>query len=113
MHGDRAVTLSDGAILNRYWDDRDTPRDESWLEDVELAQGNRRLYRDLRAAAESGWDFSSRWMADDGGWWLLGLRRADPALLQGVPMSTSTTVPVRSAVSDVTPDGTPRVARPS
>ena len=29
--------------------------------------------------------------ADDGGWWLLGLRRADPALLQGVPMSTSTT----------------------
>jgi uncharacterized protein len=25
--------------------------------------------------------------ADDGGWWLLGLRRPDPALLLGVPMS--------------------------
>ena len=22
------------------------------------------MYRDLRAAAESGWDFSSRWLAD-------------------------------------------------
>jgi hypothetical protein len=29
--------------------------------------------------------------ADDGGWWLLGLRRANAALLQGVPMSTPTT----------------------
>ncbi|HWD29407.1 MAG TPA: alpha,alpha-trehalase TreF [Rhizomicrobium sp.] len=64
MEGHRAVTLPDGTVLNRYWDDRDTPRDESWLEDVELARGNRALYRDLRAAAESGWDFSARWMAD-------------------------------------------------
>lgn len=24
----------------------------------------RRLYRDIASAAESGWDFSSRWMAD-------------------------------------------------
>jgi rSAM/selenodomain-associated transferase 1 len=29
--------------------------------------------------------------ADDGGFWLLGLQRADPALLRDVPMSTSTT----------------------
>jgi rSAM/selenodomain-associated transferase 1 len=29
--------------------------------------------------------------AADGGWWLLGLRRADPRLLLGVPMSTSRT----------------------
>jgi uncharacterized protein len=26
--------------------------------------------------------------AEDGGWWLLGLRQADPGLLHGVPMST-------------------------
>lgn len=26
--------------------------------------------------------------AEDGGWWTLGLRQADPALLHGVPMST-------------------------
>jgi hypothetical protein len=30
-------------------------------------------------------------LADDGGWWTLGVRRADPALLLGVPMSTSET----------------------
>ena len=64
----RAVAMPDGAILNRFWDDRDTPRDESYREDTELARSSgrpaRRLFRDLRAAAESGWDFSSRWLAD-------------------------------------------------
>jgi alpha,alpha-trehalase len=63
-----AVMLDDGSILNRYWDDEDTPRDESYAEDTELAKGStrepRQLYRDIRAAAESGWDFSSRWFAD-------------------------------------------------
>jgi glycosyltransferase A (GT-A) superfamily protein (DUF2064 family) len=29
--------------------------------------------------------------AADGGWWLLGLRRPDPGLLLGVPMSQPTT----------------------
>jgi alpha,alpha-trehalase len=64
----RVVALSDGSILNRYWDDRDTARDESYREDSELARTSGRdapqLYRDIRAAAESGWDFSSRWFAD-------------------------------------------------
>jgi glycosyltransferase A (GT-A) superfamily protein (DUF2064 family) len=30
-------------------------------------------------------------LATDGGWWLLGLRRPDPALLLGLPMSTPAT----------------------
>jgi len=64
----RVVALRDGAILNRYWDDRDTPRDESYVEDRGLAERSGRsaptLYRDIRAAAESGWDFSSRWFED-------------------------------------------------
>ena len=64
----RVVSLPDGALLNRYWDDRDTPRDESYYEDTELARATARkpqqLYRDIRAAAESGWDFGSRWFAD-------------------------------------------------
>jgi alpha,alpha-trehalase len=64
----RAVRLPDGALLNRYWDDRQTPREESYREDVETARSSRRspgdVYRNLRAAAESGWDFSSRWLAD-------------------------------------------------
>lgn len=65
----RVVRLADGALLNRYWDDRDDPRDESYREDAELVAATpgrdpRQLYRDLRAAAESGWDFSTRWFAD-------------------------------------------------
>lgn len=64
----RVVRLNDGTLLNRYWDDRDSPREESYREDVETARASNRpaaeVYRDLRAAAESGWDFSSRWLAD-------------------------------------------------
>ncbi len=63
----RCVRLADGVVLNRYWDDRDTPRDESYWEDIETANQSDRpcheVYRDLRAGAESGWDFSSRWLA--------------------------------------------------
>lgn len=64
----RLVRLPDGTLLNRYWDDSDQPRDESYREDVETARSTDRppseVYRDLRAAAESGWDFSSRWLTD-------------------------------------------------
>lgn len=61
------VRLSDGEILNRYWDTHDTPRPEAYKEDVELAHGApnpKELYRHIRAAAESGWDFSSRWFRE-------------------------------------------------
>jgi alpha,alpha-trehalase len=62
------VRLLDGTILNRYWDERRAPRDESYLEDVQTASQSTRpaseVWRNLRAAAESGWDFSSRWLAD-------------------------------------------------
>lgn len=65
----RVVKLDDGSVLNRYWDDRDTPRPESWLDDMTTAKSNpnrpaTEIYRDLRSAAASGWDFSSRWMDD-------------------------------------------------
>ena len=65
----RVVALPDGQLLNRYWDDRDTPREESWREDVATAALSLRpateVFRNLRAAAESGWDFSSRWLDHD------------------------------------------------
>jgi alpha,alpha-trehalase len=60
----RLALMPDGSCLNHYWDENDTPRPESYREDVELAKHSSDkniLYRDLRAAAESGWDFSSRW----------------------------------------------------
>lgn len=65
---ERVVRMADGALLNRYWDAKDSPRDESFREDALLArrspQADRDLWRHLRAGAESGWDFSSRWLSD-------------------------------------------------
>ncbi|WP_408870085.1 alpha,alpha-trehalase TreA [Gluconacetobacter asukensis] len=64
----RVVRLADGTVMNRYWDDRDTPRDESYPQDIATAAASDRpaaeIYRNLRAGAESGWDYSSRWLAD-------------------------------------------------
>ena len=63
-----AVALDGGSILNRYWDDSDAPRDEAYRQDVVLAAATPRppveIYRDIRAGAASGWDFSSRWFGD-------------------------------------------------
>jgi alpha,alpha-trehalase len=62
------VQLKDGTLLNRYWDDRAAPRDESYAQDVETARQAGcpadEMYRQLRATSESGWDFSSRWLSD-------------------------------------------------
>jgi alpha,alpha-trehalase len=71
----RVVRLPGGEILNRYWDGLCTPRPESYREDVETAENagrGRGVFRDIRAAAESGWDFSSRWL--DGRPTLAGIR---------------------------------------
>ncbi|WP_334186350.1 alpha,alpha-trehalase TreF [Noviherbaspirillum sp.] len=65
------VRMKSGELLNRYWDDRDSPRDEAFVEDIMTARDGCRpvhdVYRDLRAAAASGWDFSSRWLDAEGG----------------------------------------------
>jgi alpha,alpha-trehalase len=67
-YGKRVIRMDDDALLNRYWDDRNNPRPESFVEDVDLAETTRRfpskVYRSIRAACESGWDFSSRWLYD-------------------------------------------------
>lgn len=64
----RVVRMPNGEILNRYWDENNTPRPESHKEDVELShhssQRPEELFRHIRAAAESGWDFSTRWFKD-------------------------------------------------
>lgn len=65
------VRLPNGKILNRYWDAKNTPRSESYRQDVATAKvakqmypniSKKQVYRNLRAGAESGWDFSSRWL---------------------------------------------------
>ncbi len=63
----RVVEMPNGTYLNRYFDNKVTPRPESMAEDAENATGSRdeaRIFLDFRAAAESGWDFSSRWFRD-------------------------------------------------
>jgi len=65
----RVVRLPDGVVMNRYWDDSAEPRPESYRPDVEIGQtlperSRAGFYRNARATAESGWDFSSRWMRD-------------------------------------------------
>ncbi len=62
-----SVLLPDGNILNRYYDENNTARPEAFKEDTEgaeRAQDKAAAHRHLRAAAESGWDFSSRWFKD-------------------------------------------------
>jgi len=63
------VSMKDGEILNRYWDKLDTPRQEAYADDMETAgkstNSRKEIFRHIRAAAESGWDFSSRWFRDE------------------------------------------------
>lgn len=65
---DQCVVNVDGFIMNRYWDALSIPRQESYYEDVQTANKAGRniqvMYKNLRAGAASGWDFSSRWFED-------------------------------------------------
>jgi len=65
---DNVVFMPNGEVLNRYWDGSDKPREESYKKDIDAAklsqQKPEEFYRNVRAAAESGWDFSSRWFGN-------------------------------------------------
>jgi alpha,alpha-trehalase len=65
------VTFPNGMVLNRYFSAESTPRPESYAEDYETAEdaekfsnprSNSSLYQNIRSGAETGWDFSSRWI---------------------------------------------------
>ncbi len=64
----RVVKLDGTLLLNRYYDHKNTPRMEMYRNDWALIdfKQNRHdeLFRNLRSACESGWDFSSRWLKD-------------------------------------------------
>ena len=64
----RVVLMPDSSVLNRYWDNFSTPRPESFKPDYEMLEKNNMepatAYRNFRAGAESGWDYSSRWFKD-------------------------------------------------
>lgn len=71
---EHVVVMPDGSVLNRYHDKGLAPRPEAFKEDVhvakevagnpETARADELVFQDLRSAAESGWDFSSRWLKD-------------------------------------------------
>ena len=58
----------EGHKMFRYYSQEATPRPESYREDMNLVShlqdtGHKeRVWRELRSAAESGWDFSSRYL---------------------------------------------------
>ncbi|XP_043935375.1 trehalase [Protopterus annectens] len=68
-----SVTVSESQYtLNQYAVKVDGPRPESYSDDVELAETvpeeqRQSLLMEIKSAAESGWDFSSRWFIDSSG----------------------------------------------
>jgi alpha,alpha-trehalase len=56
---EHCVLLKENEVINRYFDSNDAPRQEAYREDSGM--GN---FLNLRATCESGWDFSSRWLAN-------------------------------------------------
>jgi len=82
------VRMGNDTLLNRYFDKGETPRSEAYREDVRTvrqalkinpALDTLKMYRDLRSAAESGWDFSSRWLkqSQDGSFPLYTMHTTD------------------------------------
>jgi len=64
-----SVEVEPGHILNRYYVINSAPRPESYLPDVTLASTVppsyvAELYQQIATGAETGWDFSSRWMSN-------------------------------------------------
>ena len=69
VEGKHLIVLENGDYFNRYYGALETPRAEAYGKEYKWAlqrtEAERPQYhRDLRAACESGWDFSSRWFAD-------------------------------------------------
>ena len=75
----------DGLTLNRYVVPATAPRVESYREDEATVAGmnepdRQRAFADLAAGAESGWDFSTRWLADA---WVAARGGSDAAATAG------------------------------
>ena len=89
------MTLDGNVVLNRFWDDfydkslspHVQPRPEAYHEDIAAFAHSDKytqedasiFFRHIRAAAESGWDFSSRWFRPVPGG-RSGIRRGKPTI---------------------------------
>ena len=65
-----SLRLGENLYLNHYFDTANLPRPEAYKREIELSKTskNPQLFQHLRAACASGWDFSSRWIADPKRW---------------------------------------------
>lgn len=65
---EHTVLVNNNHILNRYWDELNTPRVEGYAADLKThaaaSADPSDHYRHVRGACESGWDFSGRWFKD-------------------------------------------------
>lgn len=64
---DARQRIINGHKLSVYYDVNATPRIEMFQDDIHLAENiedKPKFYSDIRAACESGWDFSTRWLED-------------------------------------------------
>ncbi len=88
--GERTIVeASSGLPVTRYWSSWTAPRAESLEEDLKTADGladenKQMLFREICAAAESGWDFSSRWMDEGNAMRSLRTTRVLPADLNAL-----------------------------
>lgn len=63
-YNDRSMSIGDD-ILNIYSDNENLPRTEMYAQDIHLnTEKEENFYINVKAACESGWDFSSRWFGD-------------------------------------------------
>lgn len=65
----RVARLEPKVYLNKYYDELSIPRPEGYtydfLSSIDLTESEKKYYyKNIRAGAESGWDFSSRWFKD-------------------------------------------------
>ena len=67
MDEKKTISIAKGIVLNRYYDTINAPRPEAYLREIALLKEGippPELFRHIRAACASGWDFSSRWFVD-------------------------------------------------
>uniref|UniRef100_A0A915HQV2 Trehalase n=1 Tax=Romanomermis culicivorax TaxID=13658 RepID=A0A915HQV2_ROMCU len=68
----RSTMFQDSTLLYQYKVDMKMPRPESYREDVEVARNltseedRYKMWSNIASAAETGWDFSSRWFSHEG-----------------------------------------------
>jgi alpha,alpha-trehalase len=62
------IVKDESFTANRYYDHLSKPRMEMYYDDIHLLKSSNQepenLFRNIRAACESGWDFSSRWFSN-------------------------------------------------